>query len=134
MIFGRIPLFRILLGGQSSVAGSCFLARRPWGGGAPRLHPSPLVEKSSGSCRCAVIRVPRCLRRLSLLGTFLNTFLTNRSPQAKHAYDGPRPVPWSTSRCLQKGGSPPVACCMSSDFDESIDLCMCVCIYIYIYI
>ena len=39
----------------------------------------------SGSCRCAIIGVPWCLRRLSLFSTFLHMFLTNRSPQAKHA-------------------------------------------------
>ena len=39
----------------------------------------------SGNCRCALIGVPWCLRRLSLFSPCLNMSLTNTSPQAKHA-------------------------------------------------
>ena len=44
----------------------------------------------SGSCRCVIIGVPWCLRRLSPFSTFMNMFLTNKSPQAKHAETDPR--------------------------------------------
>ena len=44
----------------------------------------------SGSCRCAIIGVPWCLRRLSLFSTFISILMTNNSPQAKHAETDPR--------------------------------------------
>ena len=52
-----------------------------------RTMPSQVYR--SGSCRCAMIGVPWCLRRLSLFSTFPNMFLTNKSPQAKHAETDP---------------------------------------------
>ena len=49
-----------------------------------------LPGNASGSCRCAIIVVPWCLRSLSLSSMFLNMFLTKTSPQAKHAETDPR--------------------------------------------
>ena len=53
------------------------------------------VRKQSGSCTCAIIGVPWCLRQLSLFSIRLSTVLTNNSPQAKHAETG-APPPWHT--------------------------------------
>ena len=55
-----------------------------------------------GSCRCAIIGVLWCLRRLSLFSTRLNMFLTSKSPQAKHAKTDPAMahLRWHTSNLL----------------------------------
>ena len=51
-----------------------------------RSHPASFsAPRRAGSCRCAIIRVPWCLRRLS---TFLNCFervFGKQIPHAKHA-------------------------------------------------
>ena len=57
---------------------------------APPKQPVAAQVCSSGSCRCAMIDVPWCLRRLSLFSTlFEATFSTNKSTQAQHAETDP---------------------------------------------
>ena len=56
-----------------------------------------VVVPLSGSCRCTIMGVPWCLRRLSLFSTFstcLNMCLTDKLPQARHAETDP--PPWHT--------------------------------------
>ena len=52
--------------------------------------PSSGEGERSGSCRCAIIGVPWCLRRLSLLSTCLNMSPINTPPKAKRAETDPR--------------------------------------------
>ena len=54
-----------------------------------RIGPVLGHGRLSGSCRRAIIGVPRCLRGLRLFSTCLNMILTNTSPQAKHAETDP---------------------------------------------
>ena len=62
--------------------------RRMTCGCRPPIRKGALLH--SGSCRCAIIGVPWCLRRLRLFSTLWNMLLTNTSPRAKHAETDPR--------------------------------------------